>query len=108
MSHNFFAIIFTEKIVRIKEFLQALKTIDIKIEKKVTIVAGIWLFSQKNIKYEDEISTKLRKREVSLMFHNINNNASLNLMIYDKHLAEFFLRYCICSDFYKFVEKSDN
>ena len=60
------------------------------------------------MKYEDEISTELRKREVSLMFHNINNNTSLNLMIYDKHLAEIFLRYCICSDFYKFVEKSDS
>ena len=60
------------------------------------------------MKYADEISTNLGKREVSLMFQNINNNTSSNLMVYDKHLAEIFLRYCICSDFYKFVEKSDN
>ena len=41
MNYNLSVIIFTEKIVRIKEFLQELKTSDIKTEKKVIIVARI-------------------------------------------------------------------
>ena len=59
------------------------------------------------MKYEEEIRTKLRNRELNLMYNRVNNNISLNLMKYENYLAEIFLDYCRYSNFHDFCEKSD-
>ena len=59
------------------------------------------------MKYQEEIRTKLKNRELNLMYNRVNNNISLNLMKYEKYLAEIFLDYCRYSNFHDFCEKSD-